>query len=266
MIKQILLLIIIFSTITSCKVFKKKETVKPVFEIFNDTISNKLFISSQNINQINKKDLENYLKIKIKAENEEILNGESIEYIEKSGETKNLTISIYSNNFIEQNSETSKFWKTSDENSITYHKGQNYFHITKDEEIGQKISFNSFDYSKKYLVFIGNAKAEKFVKKSITGQPYLWGYQIGNFKKEDWVFMQSPHNVRTSDEENYWEKIYIVNELLNNISSAYVRMSLGLRKNESKGNASATLTDLNLRIFNSKEDAMFFVEKIFKKR
>lgn len=78
--------------------------------------------------------------------------------------------------------------------------------------------------------------------------------------------MQSPHNVRTSDDENYWEKIYIVNELLNNISSVYVKMSLGLRKDESKGDAKATLTDLNLRIFNSKEDAMFYILNIFEEK
>jgi hypothetical protein len=236
-----------------------------VFEIFNDTISNKLYIGSENTNQIEKKDLENFMKIKIKGENEKILNGESIQIIEKN-EIRNTIISIYSKNLIIPDTKTSQYWKTYNKNAITYQKGKYYFNIKKDEEIGQTISFNPFNFSKKYLVFIGNSKAENFVKQSITGQPYLWGYQIGDFKKEDWVFMQLPHNVRTSNEENYWEKIYIVNELLDNISSVYVKMSLGLRKNESKGNAKATLTDINLRIFNSKEDAMFYVENIFKKR
>ncbi|ANW95695.1 hypothetical protein AXE80_05120 [Wenyingzhuangia fucanilytica] len=255
----------IFLTITSCKVLKKKNSVKPVFEIFNDTVTNKLYITSKNIDSINKKDLENFMGIKIKGENKKIINGELIQIV-KNNTTQNLTISIYSENLIKQNTATKQYWKTSNKNSIIHQNGKDYFNVQKDEKINQTISFIPFNYSKKYLVFIGNSKSENFVKKSITGQPYLWGYQIGNFKKDDWVFMQSPHNVRTSDDENYWEKIYIVNELLNNISSVYVKMSLGLRKDESKGDAKATLTDLNLRIFNSKEDAMFYILNIFEEK
>ncbi|NIJ46606.1 hypothetical protein FHR24_003096 [Wenyingzhuangia heitensis] len=262
---RILLLLTTLLTITSCKVLKRENSVKPAFEIFNDTISDKLYIGSENIEYVNKKDLENFMKIKISGGNEKILNGNSVQFI-KNNKTQNSVISIYSKNLIKENTETTQYWKTSYKNSITHHKENKYFHIKKNEEIKQTINFSPFNFSKKHLVFIGNSKAEKFVKQSITGQPYLWGYQIGNFKKDDWVFMQSPHNVRTSDIENNWEKIYIVNELLNDISSVYVKMSLGLRKDESKGDAKATLTNLNLRIFNSKEDAMFYIENIFKEK
>jgi len=258
--KKQILLFTLFFTITSFKVFTKEKAVKHVFEIFNDTNSNKLYIGSENIEYINKKDLESFMKIKIKGKNK-IRNGESIEL-----KRKNLIVSIYSKNLIKRNTETTQYWKVPNENSITYDKGKDYFHIKKNEIINQTINFSPFDYSKKYLVFVGNSKAEKFIKQSITGQPYLWGQQIGKFEKDDWVFMQSPHNIRTSDNENYWEKIYIVNELLNNISSVYVKMSLGRRKNESKENAEGTLTDLNLRIFNSKEDALFYIKNIFNKK
>lgn len=125
---------------------------------------------------------------------------------------------------------------------------------SSDLTISQEIYFED-DYSNLYILFIGNLWTEKTVVNSITRHPYLWAHQKGNFKEDDWPFLQGMLHEK---EANEWEIVSGIHQLLPNITSVYFRMSSASQVGDENDGTKNKFKDIEIRIFKSEGDAEFY--------
>ncbi|UII75764.1 hypothetical protein LV716_16100 [Flagellimonas sp. HMM57] len=142
----------------------------------------------------------------------------------------------------------------------------NIFFITADEgdfspNINQTITFPR-DYSRKYVLFIGNLTTEKAVAGSITRHPYLWAYQTGEFSQDDWIYMQG---MTHREDENVWEVVSGTHQLLPNVTGTHFRIAQARQKGDPFDGTRSKYRDLEVRLFESPEDASIYVNKLYQK-
>jgi hypothetical protein len=126
--------------------------------------------------------------------------------------------------------------------------------------INQTITFPR-NYSKKYILFIGNLTTEKVVEKSITRHPYIWAYQIGNFSQNDWIYMQGMSHTQ---DKNVWQIVYGTHQLLANVTGTYFQIAQALQNGDPYDGTKSKYRDLEVRLFESSADAEIYIAKLYK--
>lgn len=64
---------------------------------------------------------------------------------------------------------------------------------------------------------------------------------------------------------NQWKKTFGINKLLNNVNGIYFMMAQGSQKGDAPDGTKSKYRNIEIRVFNSKEDAEYFVKHIYRK-
>lgn len=149
--------------------------------------------------------------------------------------------------------------------------GRNEFYIIKHDDgsltnIRQNIELNR-DYGGKYILFLGDLTTEKVVDGSITRRPYFWGHQNGPFNFDsDPIEEVIQGDMMHWEEANVWEIVYDANPLLEGVESVLFQMGQGHRAGDPPDGTKCKFRDVEVRIFESSEDAEIYVSNLYLKQ
>lgn len=185
----------------------------------------------------------------------------------ENGDVAEYTISTYTDNLLENpTGENNGFgWSFDDNTGVeTTAEYGNIFYMTAQEDdifpkIAQDITFPR-DYSEKYVMFIGDLTTEKVVENSITRHPYLWAYQVGDFSQDDWIYMQGMSHKADAD---VWQVVSGAHKLLPNVTGTHFTLSQSIGNGDPFDGTTCKFKDLEVRIFESAEDAAIYVNQIY---
>lgn len=185
----------------------------------------------------------------------------------ENGDVLEYTVSAYTENLLTNpnGDNNGSGWTFSPNTGVeTNSEYGNIFYVTANDgdfspHINQTINFPR-DYSDKYVLFIGNLTTEKVIEDSITRHSYLWANQIGDFSPDDWIYMQGMiHSVGA----NEWEVVSGAHKLLPNVTGTYFKIAQGLRNGDPYDGTTCKFRDLEVRLFESAEDAAIYVSQIY---
>lgn len=189
--------------------------------------------------------------------------------ISESGNQKKYDVNYYTSNLLNSScSNDLSHWIIDDTCKIENKTGECIFEVVnfKDNtsnKIAQNIYFTNRDFSSKYLLFICEGTTEKYIPGSITRTPYLWGFQRGDFKEEDWIFMED--DTYFNSPSNTWQIVHGINKLLTNVESVFVQMAQGSQRGDNPDGTKSKYKNLEVRVFNSESDAKYYVDNIYLK-
>ncbi len=259
--------VILSLLISSCKSMKIKKSSEQNISIASIDAANKsVFVELKNNSSIKHQELKQFFKLKPKSESYK--NGDSI-ILKNNKKYGYYKLIFFSENLVSNANcyKTGSKWKYGRNTNVIEKNGQCIYEVINyksdsGNKIGQRIDFKDKDYGDKFLLFICTATTEKFIEKSITRIPYLWGRQYGDFQKEEWVFMED--NVTFKGPANKWEKTYGIRKLLKNVESVWIQMSQGHMKGDDPDGTKSKYFNMEVRIFEKEDDAKYYVENIYK--
>jgi len=189
--------------------------------------------------------------------------------ISESGNQKKYDINYYTSNLLNSScSNDLSHWIIDDTCKIENNAGECIFEVVNFKDntsnrIAQNIYFNDSDFSGKYLLFICEGTTEKYIPGSITRTPYLWGFQRGDFKEGDWVYMED--DTYFNSPSNTWQIVHGINKLLTNVKSVFVQMAQGSQRGDDPDGTKSKYKNFEVRVFNSESDAKYYVNNIYLK-
>lgn len=192
----------------------------------------------------------------------------------ENGEEREFRVSGYTNNLLKnpQGNNQGEFWSFSGPVGATgvdeMSNGRNEFYVINYDDgiltrIRQNIEFNR-DYGGMYILFLGDLTTEKTVEGSITRHPYFWGHQNGPFNFDDDPIEEVIQgDMRHQEEANVWEVVYDANLLLEGVESVLFQMAQASRLDDPPDGTKCKFRDVEVRIFESFEDAEIYVANLY---
>lgn len=192
----------------------------------------------------------------------------------ENGEEQTFRISGYTTNLLKNplGGNNGEFWNFSGPTGATgvdeMSNGRNEFYVINYDDgiltrIRQNIEFNR-DYGSKYILFLGDLTTEKTVEGSITRRPYFWGHQNGPFNFDDDPIEEVIQGDMIHQEEaNVWEIVYDANLLLEGVESVLFQMGQASRAGDPPDGTKCKFRDVEVRIFESFEDAEVYVSNLY---
>ncbi|MCK8521897.1 DUF5018 domain-containing protein [Aquimarina sp. D1M17] len=190
----------------------------------------------------------------------------------ESGEIKEYRLAGYTDNLLKNptGENNGEFWVLDGDVGVTESVNtSNIFFIISQEDtydaIEQTIEFTR-DFGEKYVMFLGDLTTEKVVEGSITRRPYFWGYQKGTFSTDGELAIEEvlQSNMIHTEDANVWEGVYDAKPLFEGVESVLFKMAQASMNGDPQDGTKSKYRDIEVRVFESKEDADLYVNKLYR--
>lgn len=131
------------------------------------------------------------------------------------------------------------------------------------EGINQVVKFNK-DFGGKVILFASKSWPEKVFPNSITGHPYMWGMQYGDFPiPENDLKTLFRFGMIHTNKEKKWQNIGNYFPLFPEVDSVLMRLSQAKRAGEDPNGSKSLFKNVECRVFQDSISAKIYFEKFY---
>lgn len=142
-----------------------------------------------------------------------------------------------------------------------YELGNSVFYSIQDLNnawINQEVNIGVNNYNK-YVLLIANTHVDMVHEGSITGHPYLWGYQWAS-STGSIEYMQ---NMFHTADANTWQIISGIFQINQDVDTIHLQLSQAAQVGDSPFGAKALYDEVEMRIFDTEAEAINYRDNIY---